>query len=224
VGVILADLFLSRSPADAELTEKMGEIASTSFSPFLCGIGAEYFAAGHWDEVADRFDPALFRETSPLARFRSPRSDSPHVVLMLPRWRIGARTGSGSHRGSRDSDWLHPGYLISAKIARAMNTWDLEEITTNLFPSWRGSSAAAAESQAGMAGDEWDPALELECGFNEKIYANLAELGFNAISLSGLQRADWRTLLTTGGARPDDNLARTLLGGHVAQSIYQYAR
>jgi hypothetical protein len=61
VGVIIADQFFCAHPEDIELVEKMVQIASAAFCPFVCGATADFFSVRRWDDP-NLFDPAVFRE------------------------------------------------------------------------------------------------------------------------------------------------------------------
>jgi hypothetical protein len=94
-----------------------------------------------------------------------------------------------------------------------MNASDMAEVAKNLFPGWQGTGRAVAEAAAALLDIQRDSGVELEWECDENLRANLDQIGFKAISLFG----------TAGGglARPAESLAGTLLGCHVAQSIYQ---
>jgi hypothetical protein len=217
VGVIIADQFFCAHPEDIELVEKMVQIASAAFCPFVCGATADFFSVRRWDDP-NLFDPAVFREWSAGARWRAlfEGPDCKYFAPLLPRWRAGTQAGSDTGTDRQDSMWLHPGYLVAARIARAMNTSDSAEVTANLFPGWQGTGQTAGEACASFLDIERDSGVELERNGDDNLRADLAQIGSNAVSLSGIADGQF--------ARPAENLAGTLLTCHVAQSMYQHAR
>jgi type VI secretion system ImpA family protein len=200
VGLIVADFYLGSGPEESDLAIGLQNVAAQASAPVLVG-------------VSPNFDPA-----SAIWLAVANKEESRFLFPLRPRWRGAARRDDGQ-------SWMHPGYLVAARVAAAMREAELADATANMFPGWSSGQAAGF---AATAGDIlWDVQFESEVEESDA-GGNAGPQGANAISAELLGRKDALASLVPASAlrseQGNDNLAHLLLRGQLHHLLLDHVR
>jgi hypothetical protein len=199
VGLIVADFYLTPEQDDVELAKGLASVAAAAGAPALVGVSPDF-------------------PSSSDAWFANCRErDSRFLFPLLPRWRSAAGYIDGQ-------PWIHPGYLIAARVAAAVRSCNFEAASANLLPHW---SPTRAEAFAATAADVfWD--VEFESAFEGPRTIELRHAGVNAVSVPSLSQRDAFGMLSPAISRSRprtaDNLAHLLLTGHIHRHLQDIVR
>jgi len=137
-GCLVGDYHFDHGPADVELLNGMGQIASASFAPFIAGADPRLMNMDSWQELSAPRDLSKIFTTPDYAAWNSLRQsdDSRYISLAMPRFLArqpyGARgepveefafeeeTSSGDH--SRFT-WANSAYAMAVNINKAFKLY-----------------------------------------------------------------------------------------------------
>jgi predicted component of type VI protein secretion system len=204
-GCLIGDYYLTGTPNDVELAEKVSKTAAAAGAPFLCAARPGLLGATGWKEITAGFSP-YSKPGAPLSAWwqRSPEwPDGWATFLFLPRVRpFGAPPEASGPWSSdyallrRTRTWLNPTFFVGMVVADAFRGHSLTDVAQRLFPPWpqwkdttpdKFSSApeASAEGSSEPSHDESESLdLEYEWDFPAEVAIHLAEFGLNVLSES----------------------------------------
>jgi serine/threonine protein kinase len=216
IGLMLGDFYLSSHQEQIDLADRLQKVAAAAGIPFLCGLSPVFLSFERWEELQDgAFDQWLL----PQDWRKGGVADNKYLVPLFPRWRTA--------KGANDRPWLHPGYLVAATVARALNTNDLGTLASNLLQGWSEPSAKMSgpvriESDVLEADFLQDVEFEWDC--DEPLWGRLRRFGLNTISASRFSLSIEKLVPAGHLHRAPETLADVLLTGHIFQHLQDHVR